>query len=159
MDEKNYIQILEDSLESKIDLLRRLQVLCQEQAEILKDPNAMPEAFEENIEEKGKLIDRLSALDQGFDAFFAKVKEQLENNRDQYRDSIAHMQEMIREITQRSSNLQVLEKQNSELARAKFSQIRTQTKEIRQSRKVVNSYYQNMMKMNTVDPQFMDRKK
>ena len=69
MDEKNYIQILEDSLESKIDLLRRLQVLCQEQAEILKDPNAMPEAFEENIEEKGKLIDRLSALDQGFDAF------------------------------------------------------------------------------------------
>ena len=148
MDEKNYIQILEDSLESKIDLLRRLQVLCQEQAEILKDPNASPEAFEENIEEKGKLIDRLSALDQGF-----------ENNRDQYRDSIAHMQEMIREITQRSSNLQVLEKQNSELARAKFSQIRTQTKEIRQSRKVVNSYYQNMMKMNTVDPQFMDRKK
>ena len=155
MDEKNYIQILEDSLESKIDLLRRLQVLCQEQAEILKDPNASPEAFEENIEEKGKLIDRLSALDQGFDAFFAKVKDQLENNRDQYRDSIAHM----REITQRSSNLQVLEKQNSELARAKFSQIRTQTKEIRQSRKVVNSYYQNMMKMNTVDPQFMDRKK
>lgn len=75
MDEKNYIQILEDSLESKIDLLRRLQVLCQEQAEILKDPNASPEAFEENIEEKGKLIDRLSALDQGFDAFFAKVKD------------------------------------------------------------------------------------
>ena len=33
MDEKNYIQILEDSLEAKIDLLRRLQVLCGEQAE------------------------------------------------------------------------------------------------------------------------------
>ena len=98
-------------------------------------------------------------MDQGFDAFFAKVKDELENNREKYRDSIAHMQEMIREITQRSSNLQVLEKQNSELAKAKFSQIRTQTKEIRQSRKVVNSYYQNMMKMNTVDPQFMDRKK
>ena len=53
MDEKNYIQILEDSLEAKIDLLRRLQVLCGEQAEILKDPNATPEAFEKNIEEKG----------------------------------------------------------------------------------------------------------
>ena len=52
-----------------------------------------------------------------------------------------------------------LEQQNKELAKAKFSQIRTQTKEIRQSRKAVNSYYQNMMKMNTVDPQFMDSKK
>ena len=70
MDEKNYIQILEDSLATKIDLLRRLQVLCGEQAEILKDPNATPEAFEKNIEGKGKLIDRLSAMDQGFDALF-----------------------------------------------------------------------------------------
>ncbi len=159
MDEKNYIQILEDSLETKIDLLRRLQVLCGEQAEILKDSNAAPEAFEKNIEEKGKLIDRLSAMDQGFDALFSKVQDEMERNREQYRTSIAHMQEMIREITQRSSNLQVLEQQNKELAKAKFSQIRTQTKEIRQSRKAVNSYYQNMMKMNTVDPQFMDSKK
>ena len=87
------------------------------------------------------------------------MQDELERNREQYRTSIAHMQEMIREITQRSSNLQVLEQQNKELAKAKFSQIRTQTKEIRQSRKAVNSYYQNMMKMNTVDPQFMDSKK
>ena len=63
MDEKNYIQILEDSLESKIDLLRRLQVLCQEQAEILKDPNATPEAFEENIEEKGGAADDAAKTD------------------------------------------------------------------------------------------------
>ena len=159
MDEKNYIQILEDSLESKIDLLRRLQVLCQEQAEILRDPNATPEAFEENIEEKGKLIDRLSAMDQGFDAFFAKVKDELENNREKYRDSIAHMQEMIREITQRSTNIQVMERQNSELARKKFSQVRSQAKELRQSRKAVSSYYQNMMQTGTVEPQFMDSKK
>ena len=98
-------------------------------------------------------------MDQGFDAIFSKVQGELERNREQYRTSIVHMQEMIREITQRSSNLQVLEQQNKELAKAKFSQIRTQTKEIRQSRKAVNSYYQNMMKMNTVDPQFMDSKK
>ena len=45
MDEKNYIQILEDSLESKIDLLRRLQVLCQEQAEHLKGSQCVAGGF------------------------------------------------------------------------------------------------------------------
>lgn len=159
MEEQNYIQILEDSLRSKIDLLRRLQALSVEQSEILKDPNALPEAFEENIEKKEQLIQRLSGLDQGFDAFFDKVKDELDANRMKYRDAIARMQDMIREITSLSSGLQVLEKQNSELARSKFSQIRTQTREIRQNRKAVNSYYKNMMKMGTVDPQFMDSKK
>ena len=145
MSEKNYIQILEDSLEKKIDVLRQLQVLCQEQANILQDDGSTPEAFEENIDRKGQLIEHLERLDQGFEQLFAKVEQTLEADRDQYADAIRHMQEMIREITQRSSNLQVLEKQNSELAKAKFSQIRTQTKEIRQSRKVVNSYYQNIL--------------
>ena len=49
MSEKNYIQILEDSLEKKIDVLRQLQVLCQEQTDILQDDASTPEAFEENI--------------------------------------------------------------------------------------------------------------
>ena len=145
MSEKNYVQILEESLEKRIDVLRQLQVLCQEQADILQDDASTPEAFEENIDQKGHLIAHLERLDQGFEQLFAKVEQTLEADRDQYADAIRHMQEMIREITQRSSNLQVLEKQNSELAKAKFSQIRTQTKEIRQSRKVVNSYYQNIL--------------
>lgn len=159
MSEKNYIQILEDSLEKKIDVLRQLQVLCQEQADILQDDASTPEAFEENIDQKGKLIEHLERLDQGFEQLFAKVEQTLEADRDQYADAIRHMQEMIREITQRSTNIQVMERQNSELARKKFAQVRSQAKELRQSRKAVSSYYQNMMQAGTVEPQFMDSKK
>ncbi len=159
MDEKNYIQILEDSLSAKVDLLRRLTILSQEQAEILKDPNAAPDAFEKNIEEKAKLIERLSTMDQGFDSLFAKVEPELLANKDKYKDSILRMQELIRQITSRSTSLQVLEQQNKELAKSKFAQVRTQSKEIRQNSKAVSAYYQNMMKLGTMEPQFMDRKK
>ena len=115
MSEKNYIQILEDSLEKKIDVLRQLQVLCQEQADILQDDASTPEAFEENIDRKGQLIEHLERLDQGFEQLFAKVEQTLDADRAQYADAIRHMQEMIREITQRSTNIQVMERQNLSL--------------------------------------------
>lgn len=159
MEEKSYLAILEESLEKKIDLLRRLQQLNEEQATILKDPNALPEVFDENVKKKEVLIERLASIDNGFEQVFAKVEDELQANREKYRDTIARMQELIREITQRSVNLQVQEKRNADLARSKFSQVRQQVKEIRQNRKVVSSYYQNMMKTSVIDPQFMDRKK
>lgn len=159
MAEKSYVQMLEDSLEKKCDILRQLQHLTQKQAEILQDEESVPEAFEKNVEEKEKLIQHLETLDAGFEQVFSKVEQELQNHREQYRDSILHMQEKIREITERSSRLQVMEKQNRDMASKRFSGIRSQVRDLRQSGKAVSSYYQNMMKTGAVEPQFMDSKK
>lgn len=159
MTEKSYIQMLEESLGKKCDILRQLQVLCYQQADILQDDKSPAEAFEQNVEEKAVLIRRLEQLDQGFEQIFARVQEDLESNKEQYKDSICHMQERIREITERSANLQMLERQNRDLAKKRFASVRTQARELRQNGKVVGSYYQNMMKAGTVEPHFMDSKK
>lgn len=159
MTEKSYIQMLEESLDKKCDILRQLQLLCYEQADILQDDKAEADAFQENVKEKAVLIQRLEKLDQGFEQMFARVERELESNKEEYKDSILHMQESIREITERSANLQMLERQNKELAQKKFASVRTQARELRQNGKVVSSYYQNMMKAGTVEPQFMDSKK
>lgn len=159
MAEKSYVQMLEDSLGKKCDILRQLQYLTQQQAEILQDEESAPEAFEKNVEEKDVLIQHLETLDVGFEQVFSKVEQELQVNREQYRDSILHMQEKIQEITERSSRLQVMEKQNRDLALKRFSGIRSQARDLRQSGKAVSSYYQNMMKTGAVEPQFMDSKK
>ena len=159
MAKKSYIQMLEESLDKKCDILRQLQVLCYEQADILQDNDAEADAFELNVEQKAVLIERLEKLDQGFEQIFARVQSELESNKEQYKESIHHMQESIREITERSANLQILERQNMELAKKKFVSVRTQAKELRQNSRVVSSYYQNMMKAGIMEPQFMDSKK
>lgn len=159
MTEKNYIQMLEESLDKKCDILRQLQVLCHQQADVLQDDNAEADAFEQNVEEKAVLIKRLEQLDQGFEQVFARVEKELQSNKEQYKDNIHHMQELIREITERSANLQMLERQNKHLAQKKFASVRTQAKELRQNSRVVSSYYQNMMKAGIMEPQFMDSKK
>lgn len=159
MTEKSYIQMLEDGLDKKSDILRQLQVLCHQQEEILQDEKSEAEAFEQNVEQKAVLIERLEKLDQGFEQVFARVEEELQINKEQYKENILHMQACIREITERSTNLQMLERQNKDLAQKKFASIRTQARELRQSGKVVSSYYQGMMKAGTTEPQFMDSKK
>ena len=159
MTEKSYIQMLEESLDKKCDILRQLQLLCYEQADILQDDKAEADAFEDNVKEKAILIQRLEKLDQGFEQMFARVERELESNKEKYKESILHMQESIREITERSANLQMLERQNKELAQKKFASVRTQARELRQNGKVVSSYYQNMMKAGATDPRFLDSKK
>ena len=159
MTEKSYIQMLEESLYKKRDILRSLQVLCHKQEEILLDEKAEADAFEKNVEQKAALIERLEKLDQGFEQVFSRVEEELQSNKELYKENILHMQECIREITERSANLQILERQNMELAKKKFVSVRTQAKELRQNSKVVSSYYQSMMKAKHDDPIFMDSKK
>ena len=48
---------------------------------------------------------------------------------------------------------------NKALMQEKFAAVKRQVREVRQSQKVVNQYYRNMMKTNFIDPQFTDKKK
>ena len=159
MMEKNYVQMLKESLEKKCDILRQLQYLTQKQSEILQDKEASAQIFEDNVTEKDVMIQRLQTLDAGFEQVFAKVEMELLNNREQYKEDIRFMQDKIREITERSTSLQVMEKQNKELATNKFANIRSRARGLRQSGKAVSSYYKNMMKAGAMEPQFMDSKK
>lgn len=155
----SYIAILEDSLVKKADILRQLQLLSQEQSDILDDEGMMPEQFEENVEKKETLINKLASLDDGFEQLYGRVREELISGKDQYIDSIRHMQELIRDVTDRSVQIQAIEARNKEKAKRRFGEIRSQIREMKHSGKAVSSYYQNMMKMNVVEPQFWDSKK
>ena len=103
---KSYLAIMEDSLVKKADILRQLQLLCMEQSDILDDENMKPDEFEANVDKKAGLIEKLSELDEGFDMLFERVKAELDSNREQYKEQIHHMQELIREITDRSVQIQ-----------------------------------------------------
>ena len=156
--EKNYIAMLEESLEKKITILNELQVLCREQADILSDEKSEAEAFEKNIEAKEELINKLDVYDKAFDSLFSKVEKELTENKESYADEIHHMQDMIREITDKNLNLQFLEKQNYELAKGKFSTIRSKIKKVRRGGKAVTTYYNNMNHLGTDTSQFWDKK-
>ena len=155
----DYIRILKESLEKKVSVLSRIREKNEEQKDILTNQNSTPDELQQNLDEKGALIDEIVELDKGFEVVFQKVSEELEKNRSVYRSEILDMQRLIREITDLSSEIEGEEKENKLLAEQKFSYVRAQVTKVRKSQKAVSNYYHTMMKTNYEDPQFMDRKK
>lgn len=147
------------SLKKKEQVLDAIVRINQRQKDELDNPTLDPDDFDVTVEEKGKLIDQLDTLDNGFQDLFEKVRDDLTQNQAEYREEIAQMQECIRRLTAKSADIQAQEARNKALMEQKFASVRRQVKEVRKSQKVVNQYYKNMMKRNYVEPQFTDKKK
>lgn len=155
---KEMLSILEQSLQKKLLLLDEILKKSKEQATLLRDEDLAPEDFEKSVEDKGALIEKLEGLDSGFEQVYGRIRDELPKQKAQYKEEIERLKKLISEITARSTSIQAEEARNKELAQKKFATVRKQIKEAKTSRQVVNQYYQNMMKLNLVDPQFMDDK-
>ena len=159
MDE-NYVEIMLQSLKKKAAVLDQIIELNRQQKILLDDPNLPPETLEQNLNDKGKMIRNLNELDEGFEELYDRVKETLKAQRMHYAGQISQMQDLIKEITEKTTMIQTQEIRNKEKAVQKFSGIKEQVKGVRNSQKVVKQYYQNMMKQNSYpNANFVDNKK
>ena len=59
----NYLTLLEESLKRKLQVMAEIQKYNLRQQEIFQAGEADMDKFDEYMEEKGRLIDRLNALD------------------------------------------------------------------------------------------------
>lgn len=154
-----YVKIMVQSLDKKERVLDDIIEIDLRQREELENPSLDPDDFDRTFEEKAALIDKLEELDDGFQEVYEHIREEFQENRESYRDEIVAMQGYIRRITEKSADIQAQEARNKSLMEQKFAAVRHQVREVRQSQKVVNEYYRNMMKSNFVEPQFTDKKK
>lgn len=146
---ENYVDIMLQSLKKKVTVLNQIIALNRQQKILLDDPNLPPESLEQNLSDKDQMIRKLNELDEGFEELYNRVKDELQAQRAQYVSQISQMQDLIKEITEKSAMIQTQELRNKEKAMQKFSGIREQVKGVRNSQKVVKQYYQNMMKQNS----------
>ena len=152
---ENYLLIMIQSLKKKIQVLDCIIDANDRQKNGLEDPNLDPDDFDKIVEEKSKYIEQLDLLDSGFDKLFARVREELDTKRAAYAGEIKEMQTLIQRITEKSK---VQEARKKDLMTQKCSKIHKQVRDVRVSQQAVNQYYQNMKKINFIDPQFMDNK-
>ena len=157
--QKNYVDIMIQSLNKKIQVLNEIKRLNVLQCNLLEDEKADADDFDKTVEDKAKLIEQLEQLDSGFDKLFERVREELYEHKDAYRDKIKSMQDCIRRITDLSMELQSQEARNKDLMTRKFVSVKQKAKIVRTNTKAASQYYKNMMQLNYVDPQFMDNKK
>lgn len=157
--EQTYVDIMIQSLKKKIKVLEEIKRVNVVQKELLENDKADVDDFDVTVEAKSKLIEQMEQLDSGFDKLFERVREELQVNKPAYTDQIKTMQTCIRQITDLSMEIQAQEAKNKDLMTQKFVSVRQKAKVVRTNSKAASQYYKNMMQLNVVDPQFMDKQK
>lgn len=156
---EKYLQIMIESLEKKIKVLDQIMGLNEKQSELASHQPMDMKAFDETMDEKGKLIDEINKLNDGFSTTYELVKDDVQGNTEKYRDKVLVMQELIRTAVDKSVAVEVQEKRNKSALENVFRMKRTELKQMKKSTAAALKYYKNMSRINEVDPQLMDRKK
>ncbi len=139
-----YVNMMVDVLKRKERILTDLLEKTREQEELLKQEEMDQERFHEILDEKGELIEELNEIDEGFDALFQKLEQEIRTHREQYRDHIAEMQKRIGTVSELGIQIQALESQNSEHLKVYLAAQRKRIREFHVNQKTASNYYQNM---------------
>ena len=156
---ENYLQILEESLHKKMNVLCKIEEVNKWQEKLLKSEAVMEDDFDRSITEKGVLIDELNKLDEGFASLYEHIKEQLATGKERYKVQIAALQKLIVQVTEKSVSIQAHEERNRVLVEKYFAEEKQKLQKGRRSSKVAMDYYRSMNQSQVVAPQFMDKKK
>ncbi|MBO4912068.1 MAG: hypothetical protein J5504_05015 [Butyrivibrio sp.] len=153
------MDMLEESLIKKLDIMSEIEAENERQKEILSDPDNVDElAFDDTVDKKGELIDKLIAIDDGFQTLFDRVKEEVNANKDEYADQIRRMQALIQDITAKSASIEAAEHRNKRLAEKYFDTARRKMNTSKQTSAAAFNYYRTMNNFKDIPPQFLDKK-
>ena len=152
-------QILLQSLEKKNQLLDRMIRQNGVQEELLKQDEFDMDAFDTAIEQQSSYVEQLDVLDRGFETVYDRVREELIENKERYREEITRMKEQIQQITDKIVTLNAGNMRNKMLAENQFKKKRQEIGTGASKSRVAKNYYNSMNNLNYVSPQFYDNKK
>ena len=154
-----YVRILLDTLDRKQKILKEIYAVTKRQELLLKETSEQTEGLDQCIDQKSKCLEVLNQLDDGFEALYKKVREELQNNPGKFQPEIEKLQGYIRGIMDLSVSIQALEQRNKLAMERYFLRHRKNIQTYRSSRQKVNTYYNTMAKFNPHQSFFMDQKK
>ena len=155
----NYLALLEESLKRKLQVMAEIQEYNIRQQEVFQSDKVDVDQFDGYVAEKGALIDKLNSLDNGFEKLYARVSEELKDNRHKYAEQIKTLQNLVAKVTETSVTIQAQEARNKKLIENYFRKEKEGIRMGRKSSKAAVDYYKNMNKSSVVLPLFMDSKK
>ncbi len=152
-------QILVESLEKKSRILDEIMEENGVQERLFKQEELDMEALDASTDRMGELAEKLELLDEGFESVYDRIRQELIENKSAYRNEIKRMQELIAVITEKVVSINAARMRNKLQAENSFKKSRQQIGKASSKMKVSQNYYNNMNRLNYVDPQFYDNKK
>lgn len=152
-------QVLVESLVKKSRILDEVIKENEIQEQLFRQDELDMEALDSSADRMGELAEKLELLDEGFEAVYERIRQELMENKSAYRVEIKRMQELIAEITDKVVGINAARMRNKQQAEKQFKKSRQQIGKASSKMKVSQNYYNNMNRLNYVAPQFYDSKK
>lgn len=153
------LDMLEESLIKKIEVLNKIKLENQKQRELLTSTEEVNlNDLDAIVDTKGEYIDQLLLLDEGFQTLFDRIKKEVGDRKEEYADQIKRLQKLIHEITDKSASIEAEEYRNKSLADKYFAAEKEKLTSGKRSAAVAFNYYQTMSKSKDIPPQFLDKK-
>lgn len=153
-----YLDMLQDSLEKKLEILDRIMEHQKRESDMLKGDMEM-EDFDKSINDKVALAESIDSLDDGFEQVYDRIRQEMISNKEKYAAQIRILQDLIAEISEKNVLIQA-EENRIRLEVDNYAKRESQAlRQRRDNGKAARSYYNNMKKLNYVGSQFMDKKK
>ncbi|WP_105616940.1 hypothetical protein [Vallitalea okinawensis] len=156
------VNILLDALKNKKLFYEKVYDLTLDQNILLNDGKSSKfniEKFEGYMQSKETYINKINDYDEGFNAFYDNVKEELHLNMQTYSEEIREMQGLIKDLTELSVRIQNLEMKNKQLLDATLIKERKEISNFRKSQNTISAYDKVMKKVIPNQSFFLDRKK
>lgn len=154
-----YIRMMIDILRKKEAHLEKILEYTVGQEEILKRDEFSEKEFDILVEKKQGLIKKIEEFDNGFQSVYNRMAEELAGNKEQYKEQILEMQEMITRVTDLGVKLTALEQKNRSNLELCLREKKQGIKQFKVSKQTADKYYKNMIGMQTGASYFMDQKK
>jgi len=150
---------LESNLNKKSVLLREMAEVLEQQLQLLNTSDMQMEELDLCMEKQGSLTEELEALNEEADSLYEYLQKADISAEAGNASKIAHIKELLSQITTDFDNLQEKEQNARQRMDAFFQKERKNFGDGRRSSKAAFDYYKNMSGANVVPPQFMDWKK
>lgn len=154
-----YIRMMLDVLTKKEVHLKKLLEFTLEQESLLKAAEFDEAEFTKQVEKKDGIIRKIEEFDSGFQSIYNRVEEEMKEHKDDYKVQILEMQGLITGITDLGVKLTALEAKNKAALEAKLKEKRQGIRTFKVSKQTADTYYKNMIGMQTGASYFMDQKK
>lgn len=157
-DSRNFIQILIETLQKQVEVLKEILEITQEQSVIAQDSEFDEIMLEKSLNKKEVLIARLNELDDGFTSVYGRVRSEVKDRQELYKDELRQMQELIKECTDLGVNIRVLEERNREKLTQCFASKHKQYGSKQTAASVASRYNQTMNNMKMLNSSFFNQK-
>ena len=153
------LDILEESLDKKISIMKKIKAENEKQEDLLDNFDEVDiEAFNRLLDVKGNYIEELLRIENDFESLFARVREEVGQDKELYSVQINKINLLLQEITELSASIRASEHRNKKLAEEYFSKARQDLVYSKQTSGVAFNYYRTMNNFKDIPPQFLDSK-